>query len=98
MKKRNRSMLVTEILNDLPDIINLFSQHSIIFTQRYHGMVLADLCRRPSVSISHHDKLLPEIPYFGASKQAFHDSINKKYIKDYSDNFDILKQKVSAIL
>jgi hypothetical protein len=60
--------------------VNLLRAHAVVFTQRYHGIVLAEMAGVPYVSIDHHDKLRLANPhrgghlsYHGAQKDAMTD-------------------------
>jgi len=99
MKNGSRNLLIREELIDLASVIGMFSRYSTIFTQRYHGIVLADLCQRPFVSICHHEKLEQDIPYFGVQKKELHNLlIRKQKTTGYVRSFDILKREVAKIL
>lgn len=56
----------------LQDATRLISEYEIIITQRYHGMVLADMIGAKYFSIYHHDKLKNpkgnDLPYYGITK------------------------------
>ena len=56
----------------LQDATRLISEYEIIITQRYHGMVLADMIDAKYFSIYHHDKLRDskgnDLPYYGITK------------------------------
>jgi polysaccharide pyruvyl transferase WcaK-like protein len=99
MKHGRRSLLIKDELHDIGSVIRMFSRNSIILTQRYHGIVLSDLANRPFVSISHHDKIVPDVSYFGIHKKDLHDLIkSKKNTTNYVRSFDILKEEVAKIL
>lgn len=59
------------------------SRYSIVISQRYHGLVVADMTGTPSVNIHHHDKLrhflskknIP-IDFYGCSKGSITDAIH----------------------
>jgi hypothetical protein len=98
MNKGKRSMLIKENLEQMPDIIKLFSGNSIIFTQRYHGAVLASLSNRPYVSIAHHDKMEQDISYYGITKNQLKKALSKKNNTNYIRSFDILQREVTNII
>ena len=63
--------------------MNIIKDHSVVITQRYHGIVLAQMAGVPHVSIDHHDKLkfaYPKVgmsvPYHGFSKALISDAHN----------------------
>jgi polysaccharide pyruvyl transferase WcaK-like protein len=76
---------------NLQSAIDLMSKHRIIITQRYHGMILADMARTPCLTIAHHDKLKDSsrshLSYYGCSKNLLMKEIN-----------DLLTGKVSSVL
>jgi polysaccharide pyruvyl transferase WcaK-like protein len=107
MKNRNNSFLIKEQYNDIQSLIDLFSKYEVIITQRFHGIVLADMALTPCISIYHHDKLLTNtnisMPYYGFSKQSIIDNFNQSSLKTNNyllDNssFLILKDKVNKII
>lgn len=57
-------------LTNVKDITSLISQHDLVITQRFHGIVLANMTKIPCFSISHHDKIKSEhtMSYYGLSK------------------------------
>lgn len=62
----------------------IFSAYSTIISQRYHGLVLAEMVDTPYISIWHHDKLKEThfnrgqfIPYFETSKASLLKSIEQ---------------------
>lgn len=65
--------------NDFQSAINVISKYQLVVSQRYHGLVLADLSRVPSLSIHHHDKLKsssrPALSYYGTSKNTLLEKI-----------------------
>ena len=58
-----------------PSLTELISQYETVISQRYHGAILAEMCRVPYISLFHHDKLKNNyynrgisIPYYGIYK------------------------------
>src|SRR5579885_1441199 len=56
-------------------VVGLMQSHQLVITQRYHGIILAEMAGVPYVSISHHDKLkltsphrCPDVSYYGTVK------------------------------
>lgn len=74
MEKRNSQLLLSERPQDIEAITQLVSQYDLIITQRYHGIILAEMCKVPYIVISHHDKLKYAqgngtfLSYYGISK------------------------------
>lgn len=78
MRRRSRNFLLEKRTETLDETIQLFSQYETVITQRYHGIVLADLAGVPHITISHHDKLK---------------NSDKNYISFYGFNKDVMKEK-----
>lgn len=84
MKKRSTQFKLHRIDAFSTDIVSLLRSHEAIVTQRYHGIVLAELTGVPYVSISHHDKLRHAVPhrgtmldYHGVTKEAILKSVER---------------------
>jgi hypothetical protein len=76
------------------DALETISKHSIVITQRYHGIILSEIAKTPYVAIHHHDKLKKSyfnsgtfIPYYGFNKQGMIDAFDITMKKDY--NYDV---------
>jgi polysaccharide pyruvyl transferase WcaK-like protein len=76
MKSRH-NYLIERPINDFQSVAKLFSQCSMVITQRFHGIVLSEITKTPYLSIYHHDKLKNtfadnalSIPYYGLRKDA----------------------------
>jgi polysaccharide pyruvyl transferase WcaK-like protein len=75
---------LTHILSPrIDNILETFSTYQHIITQRYHGIVLAELLDIPYINIHHHDKLKyaepcngNKISYYNLSKDVLHQSFN----------------------
>jgi len=69
---------------NIKEITSLVSRYDVVITQRFHGIVLAQITNVPCLSISHHDKIKSEhsISYYGLSKdkliREFHNTIKSK--------------------
>lgn len=102
MKNRNNNF----IINTNPDIYSisyLFSSYDKIITQRFHGRIIANMCKIPSLSISGHSKFEGDntIKYFELSKDNMINRIKKLTYNDIEydmDDFRILQEKVSVLL
>lgn len=101
MKYRNNYIITSDI--------NLLSGYEYIITQRYHGIILAEIMKIPYLSVFHHDKLKQSffnsgsfLSYYNSSKQLFIDEFYKMKKQEVnnikSDIFDILKYRVNSIL
>ena len=107
MKHRNIDRIITT-----NDVLKTISEHSIIITQRYHGIILSEIARTPYIAIHHHDKLKQSyfnvgkfIPYFGFSKHNINDALhsieNNNIDIDtsiFNTAFDTLVNKVNELL
>lgn len=76
MMRRDKGYLLAPIPSTMADVSRVMSSYETIITQRYHGIVLAEMVRVPYVSIHHHDKLKNFqsnngrfLSYYHASKQ-----------------------------
>ncbi len=109
MTRRSTKYQIDYMNGDLAELTKVMSQFSVIITQRYHGIVLAEMMQTPYVSIHHHDKLkfaspmngLTE-PYFGIMKANLFNSLNSlncsTTLPIETDIFDSLKQAVANII
>lgn len=111
MKYRKQSYLLPSIDYDLDSITRILSQYGVIITQRFHGIVLSEVCNIPYISIYHHEKLKKNmnergnfLSYYETSKQNLIDNFNQvKHYKLFSSlidktAFDALKLNVNNIL
>lgn len=61
--QRRKNCSIYDVPNSkVSDITEIISQHQVVVSQRYHGIVLSRLAQRPCVAISHHDKLRYAFP------------------------------------
>jgi exopolysaccharide biosynthesis predicted pyruvyltransferase EpsI len=94
---------------NLQEATQVFSQYSLIITQRFHGIILANMVNVPVISIQHHDKLKNcstfGVSYYGLNKNLLIDQVND--IKSRKNNnilpiernsFIDLKQRVNNAL
>lgn len=84
--KYGHKVKIDSMITDMELVSNRYKNVEFILTQRYHGMILADLMKKPYVSIFHHDKLKQSncrsIPYYGFYKDACFKEINESLIKN----------------
>lgn len=102
MKNRDNDYLENDHQADGFRYSNI-SSYSHVITQRYHGIVLAEMTNTPYISIYHHEKLnVPgALNYYEVSKHRLIDSFNSlKEPNVYIDfnAFDELKKRVNVIL
>jgi len=76
MKHRSTKFDIIQAPPDSVLMTGLMEGFKVVITQRYHGIVLAQMAGVPHVSIDHHDKLKDawprkgiSIPYYGFAKQ-----------------------------
>jgi hypothetical protein len=81
MENRDSRYLDYQPCLSIEDITGMISQHEIVVTQRFHGIVLSEMIRIPYISIYHHDKLKLAQPgegcflsYYNSSKQSYIDA------------------------
>lgn len=77
----------SEVLNSTDNFdsaVNIFSKFDFIITQRYHGIVLAEMLNVPYISLYHHDKLkncypqsCPSLNYYGVTKDLLGSTFEK---------------------
>lgn len=82
MKNRDKYPIHFAIPSSPLWIAGLMQSHSLVITQRYHGIILAEMSGVPYVSISHHNKLKlthphrgPDVSYYGVQKDPLTDTI-----------------------
>lgn len=80
---------------EFEEIRNIFSKYKVIITQRYHGIILAEMFGIPYVALHHHDKLKncqpangQFISYYNFNKSALNEAINS-LINFSKNNIDI---------
>jgi polysaccharide pyruvyl transferase WcaK-like protein len=112
MKHRSSSYILNHDINDIDAATNIFSKYDVIITQRYHGIILAELAEVPFIAIHHHDKLKHSylnngkfISYYSFDKQVlidqFHLVKNKKIDQTICIDlhlFEELKNRVNLIV
>jgi hypothetical protein len=109
MERRNRDLFLHQRPVNIQEITKLFSQHEVVITQRFHGIVLSEMTRVPYVAIHHHDKLKLSQPgegkfisYYNSSKHMFIEAFNQARMMNYSDVLpikpDIFKALVEQII
>jgi polysaccharide pyruvyl transferase WcaK-like protein len=73
----------------LSEVISIMSQYQAVITQRYHGIVLAEMAKVPCLTIYHHDKLKnsagPSVSYYGAFKAELNIQLNNALMMKSSD-------------
>ena len=105
MKHRHHSYVSKDSNDDFSSITRLFSRHQHIISQRFHGIVLADLVKKNPVTVSHHSKLNYDgttnynLSYYNGSKQAFIDTFEKtksSYVGNKIDleSFIVMRRRV----
>ena len=82
--------------SSLEDMTKLVSKHDVLITQRFHGIVLAEMTRTPYVAIHHHDKLKFSSPgdgvfisYYNSSKLSFINAFEKALKMNFANTLPI---------
>lgn len=104
MKSRNYSSQIFDMTEELDNLASVISQYDLVISQRYHGVVLAEICQRKCISIAHHDKLKNvnkssvTVPYYGLSKdilfKAFEEAKKTDILPIKLDTFETLRECV----
>jgi polysaccharide pyruvyl transferase WcaK-like protein len=95
--------------NDFQSITELMSRYNVVITQRYHGIVLAEMSQTSCLTIHHHDKLKTtqgfSLPFYGLTKDMLRSKFDQaKNAKVTSilpidrDTFEILQRAVGNAL
>lgn len=112
MNKRKYSSQIQNHPTDFKSIVGLLSKYSMVITQRFHGIVLAELCKVPYVCIHHHDKLKFSYPnsgqyadYYGLGKEKLFEKFNSAlsmkegdFLSIESNTFSALKEEVECLM
>ena len=83
MASRERAMLRSERPAGGAEALRMFSSYAAVVTQRFHGVVLAELAGTPCVSVAHHDKLwgrsdgTSAVPFYGTTKAALRRALDE---------------------
>jgi polysaccharide pyruvyl transferase WcaK-like protein len=103
MSNRKSTILASE--TSFEKVLSLFSSYQMIITQRYHGAILANIAKVPSITIHHHDKLKTtpnqHLPFYGITKNQLLEQIERKeaaFLPIECDIFESLKAKVLGAL
>lgn len=83
MENRSSEYIIHEPISGFTNVSELFSQYQFVITQRFHGIVLAEMTRVPYIALYHHDKLKNCFPsegnylsYYGVTKQDLIEQFN----------------------
>ena len=79
---------------DYASLTQIFSSYELVISQRYHGLVLADICKVPCINIHHHDKLkefysplTKAVDFYRSSKDTFLSAIDEAlFLKSITDS------------
>ena len=85
MENRDSKYLLNSVTG-LKDLTKLISSYEVVITQRFHGIVLSEMCQTSYLSIYHHDKLKPT------------DKDSGEFVSFYALNKNILLSKFKNIL
>lgn len=111
MKNRKTNYLLDISSSNIQSVTSIISEYGTIVTQRFHGIVLAEMTRTPYISLYHHDKLKHCSPgdgvflsYYGVSKALLLEGFNNAQKKLSSlipiepNIFRELRDKVNDLL
>lgn len=92
MERRHHKYLLPILPVGITATTALVSRYETVITQRFHGIVLAEMTRTPYLAIHHHDKLKLCQPnegkflsYYNLSKDSLIESFNKAHKMNYRD-------------
>jgi polysaccharide pyruvyl transferase WcaK-like protein len=111
MAHRN-SYLLKDQPAGIEQVTAAISKYSLIITQRFHGIVLAEMTKVPYIALYHHDKLKETHPqngtflsYYNCSKQLLIDSFDQTMKMKFeaslpieSDIYKTLVERVRSLL
>lgn len=112
MKNRNSGFIQQDRPLEIGFMSEVMSKHDLVITQRFHGIVLAEMTRLPYIAIHHHDKLKFSSPndgaflsYYNCSKRLLMDTfvsaLQMKYstvLPIESNIFETLSEEVMGLL
>ena len=110
MSHKSKDYVIDGTYSDFSDLRDLFSSFDFVISQRLHGVILAESCGVPYISIAHHDKLLGDATFKSgvftslgcASKDFMLKSINEREKQENivinSDMFIELQMQITSIL
>lgn len=112
MTNRSQDWFLKQQISSLKEVTALISQYETIITQRFHGIVLAEMTRVPYITIYHHDKLKLSSPdegkllsYYNSSKISFIEAFSQARHMNYSrvlpietDTFKALVKEVISLI
>lgn len=111
MAHRNKFLLKDQPVG-LERVTRLISRYSLVITQRFHGIVLAEMTKTPYIAIHHHDKLKNSKPsngaflsYYGINKQSLFESFNHTIKMNFDQTlpiepniFEAFSQKITELV
>lgn len=82
MATRSSDFVVRRARGVVDELLSEFASHSAVLTQRYHGIIMAEMAGTPYVAVYHHDKLRmatpvrgTRLPYHGVQKHELIDGL-----------------------
>lgn len=108
--RRNDLIWRDSCVESFEEVAAFVSSFNLVITQRYHGIVVSEMCGVPYLSIGHHDKFQPVmnntglfLSYYQTNKQemitAFQQSIHEQSRFNSSATiFQALKENVLSLL
>ena len=111
MAYRDKYMLEQQP-SGIEQVTKLMSQYSLVITQRFHGIILAEMTKTPYIAVHHHDKLKYTYPchgtfvsYYNCSKHIFSEAFDRTIRMNFpetlpieSNIFEAFAQKVIGLV
>jgi hypothetical protein len=111
MNKRSQACISLAQPKNFSELSKLVSAHSLLITQRFHGIILAEMTQTPYLAIHHHDKLLPSnategtfLSYYNCSKHLLIEAFEKTRVMHFKlppippTTFESFKEEVISLI
>ena len=102
MRHGSSDMILAGGTNTLEETLRVIRSWRVVVTQRFHGSVLADIARRPCVTVHHHNKLRRRgsIPYWGLTKDMIGEAVEgaQGAYPPPPSSFDPLRDRMKGLL
>lgn len=95
MKNRSTQFVVHTPPADTVILTDLMQNYEVVMTQRFHGIILAQMAGVPCVSISHHDKLKYAWPFKGTDL-AYHGTNKDQLIAAWTRMLSEKRERIGS--
>ena len=106
---KNRGDYLVRCYTDSKDLKGLFKEFEVVVSQRYHGLILAEMTMTRCIGIAHSEKLQEtafnqgeKLSYYGFNKDLLHKAIEASKKQQFhcinEHLFDELRTKVECVL